>query len=162
MLATALLAAGSTTFGNPSLARARAPYCLMGVCFECLVTVDGVQNRRLPDRGRRRDDGYEPDGRAHIPEARDKRKRDSPMSLREVSRASDLLAFYDLLRHRRGPAGMAAAVEASAAGARVTVLDENPVRADRSTARSHETVPTKESFSVPTIGRESRSQKRSV
>ncbi|MBB3217393.1 putative molibdopterin-dependent oxidoreductase YjgC [Ochrobactrum sp. RC6B] len=24
----------------------RAPYCLMGVCFECLVTIDGVQNRQ--------------------------------------------------------------------------------------------------------------------
>ena len=25
---------------------ARAPYCLMGVCFECLVTIDGVLNRQ--------------------------------------------------------------------------------------------------------------------
>ena len=25
---------------------ARAPYCLMGVCFECLVTIDGVRNRQ--------------------------------------------------------------------------------------------------------------------
>ena len=24
----------------------RAPYCLMGVCFECLVTVDGVGNQQ--------------------------------------------------------------------------------------------------------------------
>ena len=24
----------------------RAPYCMMGVCFECLVTIDGVQNRQ--------------------------------------------------------------------------------------------------------------------
>jgi D-hydroxyproline dehydrogenase subunit gamma len=24
----------------------RAPYCLMGVCFECLVEVDGVPNRQ--------------------------------------------------------------------------------------------------------------------
>ncbi|MCA1441917.1 (2Fe-2S)-binding protein [Ensifer sp. IC4062] len=47
MLATALLAAGighvrrSVVSGAP-----RAPYCLMGVCFECLVTVDGLQNRQ--------------------------------------------------------------------------------------------------------------------
>lgn len=84
------------------------------------------------------------------------------MSLREVSTASELLAFYDLLVIGAGPAGMAAGVEASAAGARVAVLDENPVRADRYTARSHETVPTEEPISVPTIGTESRSQKRSV
>lgn len=25
---------------------ARAPYCLMGVCFECLVTIDGVKDRQ--------------------------------------------------------------------------------------------------------------------
>ena len=24
----------------------RAPYCLMGVCFDCLVTIDGVGNRQ--------------------------------------------------------------------------------------------------------------------
>jgi predicted molibdopterin-dependent oxidoreductase YjgC len=24
----------------------RAPYCLMGVCFECLVTIDGVGSRQ--------------------------------------------------------------------------------------------------------------------
>ena len=24
----------------------RAPYCLMGVCFECLVTIDGVGNKQ--------------------------------------------------------------------------------------------------------------------
>ncbi|MCZ7448365.1 opine oxidase subunit OoxA [Rhizobium rhizogenes] len=48
------------------------------------------------------------------------------MSFREVSTASDLLDFYDLLVIGAGPAGMAAAVEASAAGARVAVLDENP------------------------------------
>jgi sarcosine oxidase subunit alpha len=24
----------------------RAPFCLMGVCFDCLVTIDGVANRQ--------------------------------------------------------------------------------------------------------------------
>ena len=24
----------------------RAPYCMMGVCFECLVTIDGVPGRQ--------------------------------------------------------------------------------------------------------------------
>jgi predicted molibdopterin-dependent oxidoreductase YjgC len=24
----------------------RAPYCMMGVCFECLVSIDGVGNRQ--------------------------------------------------------------------------------------------------------------------
>jgi len=26
--------------------QARAPYCLMGVCFECLAEVDGIPNRQ--------------------------------------------------------------------------------------------------------------------
>jgi predicted molibdopterin-dependent oxidoreductase YjgC len=46
-VAAALIAAGvlasrvSDVSGAP-----RAPYCMMGVCFECLVTVDGVGNRQ--------------------------------------------------------------------------------------------------------------------
>jgi predicted molibdopterin-dependent oxidoreductase YjgC len=46
-VALALLAAGidscrdSVVSGQP-----RGPYCLMGACFECLVVIDGVQNRQ--------------------------------------------------------------------------------------------------------------------
>lgn len=47
MLASALLAAGVDHVRQSVVSAApRAPYCLMGVCFECLVTVDGVQNRQ--------------------------------------------------------------------------------------------------------------------
>ncbi|MGF6177306.1 (2Fe-2S)-binding protein [Ensifer sp. 4252] len=46
-LALALLAAGVGVFRTSAVGGVpRAPYCLMGVCFECLVTVDGVQNRQ--------------------------------------------------------------------------------------------------------------------
>ena len=31
---------------TPVSGSARAPYCLMGVCFDCLVTVDGVGSRQ--------------------------------------------------------------------------------------------------------------------
>lgn len=42
-LAAALLAAGVTAFrGSPVSGAPRAPYCMMGACFECLVEVDGV------------------------------------------------------------------------------------------------------------------------
>jgi predicted molibdopterin-dependent oxidoreductase YjgC len=46
-VAAALLAAGighcrTTPLGGAS----RAPYCLMGACFECLVAIDGVANRQ--------------------------------------------------------------------------------------------------------------------
>jgi predicted molibdopterin-dependent oxidoreductase YjgC len=31
---------------SPVSGAPRAPYCLMGVCFECLVEVDGVRDRQ--------------------------------------------------------------------------------------------------------------------
>jgi len=31
---------------TPVTASTRAPYCLMGVCFDCLVTIDGRQNQQ--------------------------------------------------------------------------------------------------------------------
>ncbi len=46
-VAVALLAGGVTRFRNSVVSGApRAPYCLMGTCFECLVTIDGVANRQ--------------------------------------------------------------------------------------------------------------------
>jgi predicted molibdopterin-dependent oxidoreductase YjgC len=46
-VAAALLAAGVDHFRTAPVGGApRAPYCMMGVCFECLVTVDGVGNRQ--------------------------------------------------------------------------------------------------------------------
>jgi predicted molibdopterin-dependent oxidoreductase YjgC len=46
-LAAALLAAGITRFRTAPVSGAeRGPYCMMGVCFECLVVVDGRSNRQ--------------------------------------------------------------------------------------------------------------------
>jgi predicted molibdopterin-dependent oxidoreductase YjgC len=46
-VAAALLAAGfDHCRTTPVSGAARAPYCMMGVCFECLVTIDGVGNRQ--------------------------------------------------------------------------------------------------------------------
>lgn len=46
-IASALLAAGiSPTRLSAVTQSPRAPYCMMGVCFECIVTVDGVANRQ--------------------------------------------------------------------------------------------------------------------
>jgi sarcosine oxidase subunit alpha len=46
-VAAALLAAGMTsTRTTPVSGAPRAPYCMMGVCFECLVTIDDVGNRQ--------------------------------------------------------------------------------------------------------------------
>jgi hypothetical protein len=46
-LAAALLEAGFAPFRNtPVSAAPRMPYCMMGVCFDCLVTINGVPNRQ--------------------------------------------------------------------------------------------------------------------
>ena len=46
-VAAALLAAGIAYCRTTPVSGARrAPYCLMGVCFECLVTIDGIGNRQ--------------------------------------------------------------------------------------------------------------------
>jgi predicted molibdopterin-dependent oxidoreductase YjgC len=40
-VATALLAAGIRTFRRTASGAPRGPFCNMGACFECLVTIDG-------------------------------------------------------------------------------------------------------------------------
>ena len=46
-VASALLAAGYTSFRkSPEKGESRSPLCLMGVCFECLVEIDGVPGVR--------------------------------------------------------------------------------------------------------------------
>ncbi len=46
-VAAALLALGHTRCGDSAVSgAARGPYCLMGVCFECLVSIDGIANRQ--------------------------------------------------------------------------------------------------------------------
>ena len=46
-VAAALLASGMCSCRTSPVSGApRAPYCMMGVCFECLVEIDGVPNRQ--------------------------------------------------------------------------------------------------------------------
>jgi D-hydroxyproline dehydrogenase subunit gamma len=46
-VAAALLLAGiEHCRTTPASGARRAPYCMMGVCFECLVSIDGVGNRQ--------------------------------------------------------------------------------------------------------------------
>ncbi len=46
-VAAALLAAGIVACRTTAVSGApRAAYCQMGVCFDCLVTIDGVGNRQ--------------------------------------------------------------------------------------------------------------------
>ena len=46
-VAAAMFAAGISSCRSTVVAgRARGPYCMMGVCFDCLVIVDGVGSRQ--------------------------------------------------------------------------------------------------------------------
>jgi D-hydroxyproline dehydrogenase subunit gamma len=46
-VAAALLAAGHAACRETAVSKTpRGPYCLMGVCFDCLVMIDGVGNRQ--------------------------------------------------------------------------------------------------------------------
>ena len=46
-VAAALLAHGTSHIRTtPVTGAPRAPYCMMGVCFDCLVTIDDVGNRQ--------------------------------------------------------------------------------------------------------------------
>jgi D-hydroxyproline dehydrogenase subunit gamma len=46
-VAAALLLAAAGSFRSTPVSRSpRAPYCMMGVCFECLVEVDGRPGRQ--------------------------------------------------------------------------------------------------------------------
>ncbi|MFT5729632.1 MAG: succinate dehydrogenase/fumarate reductase-like Fe-S protein [Desulforhopalus sp.] len=45
-VAAALLAIGTITARiSPTAKEPRAPHCLMGICFECLMEIDGVQRQ---------------------------------------------------------------------------------------------------------------------
>ena len=46
-VAAALLVSGRLAFRTtPVAGAARGPYCMMGVCFDCLVTIDGRPNQQ--------------------------------------------------------------------------------------------------------------------
>ena len=46
-VATAILAGSAVHSGtSPVTGRRKSPYCLMGICFECLMEIDGVPNQR--------------------------------------------------------------------------------------------------------------------
>jgi len=46
-VAAALLASGNPVCRHtPATGADRAPFCMMGVCFDCLMEIDGVPNRQ--------------------------------------------------------------------------------------------------------------------
>jgi len=47
MVASALMVSGNTNFRSSVVSgQPRGPFCMMGVCFECLIEIDGIPNQR--------------------------------------------------------------------------------------------------------------------
>ena len=113
-VAAALASAGHRVFRRTLKGDERGLFCGMGTCQECLVTVDGVPNRRACMTL--------VDGPADI---RVQAPLPSPQ-LPAQSPAQAVEHIPDVLVVGAGPAGLAAAVAAGEAGADVMVLDERP------------------------------------
>jgi glycine/D-amino acid oxidase-like deaminating enzyme/bacterioferritin-associated ferredoxin len=109
-VAASLSAAGVLAMRQTAGGAPRGLYCGMGACFDCLVTIDGVANQRACLAKVRA--GMVVASRA--PLVAPARSAGGPAT----AEAPDLLVVG------AGPAGLAAAIAAAEAGARVTMLDE--------------------------------------
>ncbi|MEM6693561.1 MAG: FAD-dependent oxidoreductase [Pseudomonadota bacterium] len=112
-IAAALAAARRPVLGARRSGALRGVYCGMGVCHDCLVTVDGMRGQRACMTKvqqsmivRREAEGALSEG-TQPPSAKESRRIDADIAIIGA-----------------GPAGLTAAIEAAGAGARVVVLDE--------------------------------------
>ena len=117
-IAAALFAAGLRTQRQTAKNDPRGVFCGMGVCYDCLVQVDGKVSQR-----------------ACLTEIRagmvvfSQREKDllgNTQPLAQSPEADISTESCQLLIIGAGPAGLAAAVTATEAGLQVTVLDERP------------------------------------
>ncbi|MGF9693963.1 FAD-dependent oxidoreductase [Rhizobium sp. 0TCS1.26] len=116
-VAAVLTGLGRVDFSTDAAGARRGVFCGMGVCQDCLVTVDGRTSQRscmTPV-----EDGM----RIARQQARPDIASSDLADLRPVPASLDELRM-DLLVIGAGPGGLAAAVAAAEAGASVTVVDE--------------------------------------
>ncbi|MBS7700279.1 MULTISPECIES: FAD-dependent oxidoreductase [unclassified Chelatococcus] len=116
-VAAALTALGRPDFSTDVASNRRGLFCGMGVCHDCLVTIDGRTSQRScmtpVAEGMRIE-------RQH---ARPDLRSDMLADLRPVPPGPDRVAM-DLLVIGAGPSGLSAAIAAASAGASVTIVDE--------------------------------------
>lgn len=116
-LAAALTEAGLRGFRQTAKGASRGIFCGMGVCQDCLVTVDGVPNRRAcmtaaaPGQQILTQVPFPDLGTAGVPQAAGAARVIAP----------------DLLVVGGGAGGLSAAISAREAGASVVILDERKV-----------------------------------
>mgnify|MGYP002713078585 CR=1 FL=1 len=116
-LAAALTEADLRQFRNTVSGAQRGMFCGMGVCQDCLVTVDGIPNRRacmtLPVTG------MAVSGQIALPDLGQIQAPAAAHPARTIA--------PDVLIIGAGAAGLSAAIAARRAGASVTVLDERKI-----------------------------------
>ncbi|MFA4646098.1 FAD-dependent oxidoreductase [Pyrococcus kukulkanii] len=134
-IAAALHAAGIKTLNYSRVKkRPRGLFCAIGKCSSCLMTVNGIPNVRtcitLVEDGMRieenrpvlpKDMGYEGDGKAKKVQA-------------------------DIIVIGGGPAGLMAAINAHDAGAKVVLIDENPMLGGQLVKQTHKFFGKREQF----------------
>ncbi|WP_319799584.1 FAD-dependent oxidoreductase [Lichenihabitans sp. PAMC28606] len=118
-IAAAILASGAMAHGVGRNGTPLGPFCGMGVCHDCLVSVDGRAGQRACLTKAR--DGMRLGGQPQLPDIRS----DTLSALTEPPESISEIAV-DILVVGAGPAGLAAAESARAAGATVLLLDERP------------------------------------
>ena len=111
-IAAALIAAGEWTFRTTREGDGRGPFCGMGVCGECLVSVDGAPRRACFEKAA-------PGLRVAAASAQ---ADYAPQKCGASGKVRTLTP--ELLIVGAGPASLAAAGEAAAAGVDVLVIDE--------------------------------------
>ena len=120
-LAASLTAAGKLSLRHTKSGAVRGIFCGMGVCSECLVTVDGEQNVRACMTALR----------ARMTVESQSFPGTVPEPIPEVAVASPVVEEAtaqrpELLIVGAGPAGLAAAKAAALAGVEVVLIDERP------------------------------------
>ncbi|MDA0703758.1 MAG: FAD-dependent oxidoreductase, partial [Proteobacteria bacterium] len=120
-LAAALTASGRLALRRDGAGGMRGIFCGMGVCQDCLVTVDGMPHRRACMTALR--DGMTVETDDSLAAARPLADSDSPPPAypADYPRAPDVLVIGG------GPAGLSAALAAREAGAEAVLIDERPI-----------------------------------
>ncbi len=117
-LAAALTEAGERAFRTTPNDQRRGMFCGMGVCQDCLVTVDGIPNRRACMT--MSEDGQRVEMQVAYPVLED-------IPPATTSPGAARILEPDVAIIGGGAAGLSAAIAARAAGAEVVVLDERKV-----------------------------------
>ena len=133
----ALHAAGIRVLGyTPNKHRPRGLFCAIGKCSSCLMTVNGIPNIRtcitLVEDGMKIE---RQKGKPKLPPTV------KPPKFKEAKKVSG-----DIVIIGGGPAGLMAAINAADAGAKVILLDENPMLGGQLVKQTHKFFGKREQF----------------